>query len=449
MINFNGTDFNKIYYDMLKYAYFHKGEYINSRVGEVKDLGPATFEISEDNFRLIHLNNRAINPFFALTEFSWIIEGSNELKPLQHYINNYHMFSDDGSTLNGAYGFRLKHYFKKDQIEEAIKQLKERPNSRRVVLSMWSVDDLAANSNDLPCNISILLKVRKDKLDITVLNRSNDIFLGVPYNVFVFYLLQVYIAEQTGYQIGVQRHFTDSLHLYKKHENVVREIVQNNNYDTISFTKELNNAYKLNDFVGINHRAVLNREYKNIGNDELKNFFEVFENYKQGMCREKIIDLLPNNILGYISYKWIKHYEKLEISENKFYEIEKEIFTKTKPIYAIKFDTLKYYDTDDIIKDIKRFAELASSRYEKFYEVISKDEGLFILRPDDPLVDIKFLHTVGLSLVFADIYSVYSPDLRKNLIEKMQGICKLLNISIKDVLSLTLFEEEFLGLINE
>ncbi|MGR5963618.1 thymidylate synthase [Bacillus cereus] len=201
---------------MLQFSYHQEEGFKPSRVSEVKDLGPAYFEISADDFRLVYLNKRVINPFFALTEFSWILNGSNKLEPLEYFINNYRKYSDDGDTLNGAYGYRLRKYFNRDQIEDAIRQLKENANTRRVVLTMWSADDLSTTSNDLPCNISLLLKIRKGKLDITILNRSNDVYLGVPYNVFVFHLLQMYLAQQIGCKIGVQRHFTDSLHLYKR-----------------------------------------------------------------------------------------------------------------------------------------------------------------------------------------------------------------------------------------
>jgi len=53
-------------------------------------------------------------------------------------------------------------------------------------------------------------------LDLTVINRSNDLYLGVPYNVFTFGLLQKYLAANLSVEIGSQRHFTDSLHLYVK-----------------------------------------------------------------------------------------------------------------------------------------------------------------------------------------------------------------------------------------
>lgn len=126
MIVFSGQNFSKLYYEMLEYVLSEDILLSTSRIGNVKDIGSAYFEISDDDLRLVYLNKRAINPFFALAEFSWIISGSNSLKTLQYFIKNYDQYSDDGNTLNGAYGFRLKKYFGIDQISKSIDILKKK-----------------------------------------------------------------------------------------------------------------------------------------------------------------------------------------------------------------------------------------------------------------------------------------------------------------------------------
>ena len=113
---------------------------IDSRVGRVKDFGCAFYELHAEDSRLTYLIGRNLNPFFALAEFAWLINGSNALKPLQFFIKAYGQFSDDGETLNGAYGFRLRHYFGCDQIEAASNSYGTIPTSRRVVLTLWSAD---------------------------------------------------------------------------------------------------------------------------------------------------------------------------------------------------------------------------------------------------------------------------------------------------------------------
>ena len=233
---FVGRDFSELYYEMLEFALSENVSLIDSRVGRVKDFGCAFYELHAEDSRLTYLIGRNLNPFFALAEFAWLINGSNALKPLQFFIKAYGQFSDDGETLNGAYGFRLRHYFGCDQIEACIQLLRNDPTSRRVVLTLWSADDLAANSKDLPCNTAVYLKIRNEALDVTVLNRSNDLYLGVPYDILVFYLLQLYIADRIGSKAGVQRHFVDSFHLYEANFADVQNILNSNNKFGLSVT---------------------------------------------------------------------------------------------------------------------------------------------------------------------------------------------------------------------
>ncbi|MCI1012635.1 thymidylate synthase [Herbaspirillum sp. C7C2] len=225
--------FNAQYLRALDTAISGTPVYEPSRAGEVINLGQAFFEINSNDPRIPFLKGRGFNCSFAMVEAAWILLGSRELQPLLREIPSYGKYSDDGSTLNGAYGYRLRHYFGKDQLDIAVQELKQDPNSRRVVLSLYGSQDLGIGSKDIPCNTSIFLKIRDRKLDLTVINRSNDLFLGLPYNVFTFGILQLYLARQLQISVGTQRHFTDSLHLYREHIPRSEEIVQNNTLDEV------------------------------------------------------------------------------------------------------------------------------------------------------------------------------------------------------------------------
>ncbi|WHX25105.1 thymidylate synthase [Virgibacillus halodenitrificans] len=304
MIKVDGNNFSIVYYKLLHLATNFETDITSSRNGPVKDLGTAYFEISNhDEFRIPILRGRAFNPFFALTEFSWLIEGSNMLEPLNYFIKDYFQYSDDGVTLNGAYGHRLRKSHGIDQIDKAIETLTQHSDTRRVVLTMWSANDLGSVSKDIPCNISIMLKVRDNSLDMTVVNRSNDVFLGVPYNVVVFYLLQCFLASKTGLKIGKQKHFTDSLHLYTKHFKRVQRIVDENNKDSINDIINKYENVKISSFINVNHQEVVNREYKSLMNP-FKDLFVSHQKFKEIGLKKEVMDLLPDNILGYSGYLW-------------------------------------------------------------------------------------------------------------------------------------------------
>lgn len=321
MKTFSGDNFSIIYYDMLQFAINDNSQFINSRLGSVKDLGPAYFEIDFDSFRLPVLQKRAINPFFALTEFSWIIMGKNNLQPLNFFVKDYSKYSDDNQTLNGAYGYRLRAYFGKDQISDAIQELKQNPYTRRVVLNMWSVDDLLSDSKDLPCNISLMPKIRDGKLDLTVVNRSNDLYLGVPYNVFVFYLLQQYMAFNIGCQVGVQRHFSDSLHIYKRDFSKAEEIIKHNSIISINKIYDSVPLFHIRDYIHENHTRILKQEYGLLSRDSFLQLFKSYQLFKLEHY-EEVLHSLPHNILGLTAYLWFKQ-RNVNFSSSYFDQILK------------------------------------------------------------------------------------------------------------------------------
>lgn len=214
MIVIRGLSPNEAYRRLLALATQHDWPLEASRVGPCRDLGAVTVEL-DGGGRTIFLSGRGWNPAFAIVEAAWIVSGRNDVKPLKQFIGSYDRFSDDGQTLHGAYGYRLRHHFKRDQIEAAIDELTSSPASRRVVMTLYAPDDLGLNSKDIPCNTQVTLRLVRGRLEMTVSNRSNDLWLGVPYNWFVFRVLQHLIADRLGVACGVQRHVSSYVHLYE------------------------------------------------------------------------------------------------------------------------------------------------------------------------------------------------------------------------------------------
>lgn len=281
----------------------------HSRAGSVYDLGPSVFEFEPGKLNFLTLKNRALNPFFAIAEAAWVIGGENKLDILNYYIKSYDNFSDDKITLNGAYGFRLRQYFGFDQIRTAINELKESPHSRRCVLNMYGPADLInKTSKDIPCNTSIMLKIREGALDITIINRSNDIYWGIPYNLFVFQVLHCYLAKEIGVELGYQRHFTDSLHLYERNVKEIKIILDNHkdSSEQLFSFERLDLIYMiLSEIDNINHR-----KFNLIKVKALRETMIMFEKYKNNLesnCFE--IDT-GNKLLNFLIKEWSFKYAK-------------------------------------------------------------------------------------------------------------------------------------------
>lgn len=188
-----------------------------SRNGKVLEFPEPVCTLYQQPMERMLINPiRKANPFFHLHEAMWILAGRKDVDYLSYFIPRMAEFSDDGKEFNAPYGYRLRQRYGKDQITEAIKLLREHPDTRRAVLQIWSPeDDLNVDSKDLACNTTVYFKINFGMLDMTVCCRSNDMLWGAyGANAVQFSILQEYVASMVGAKVGVYRQISDSLHVY-------------------------------------------------------------------------------------------------------------------------------------------------------------------------------------------------------------------------------------------
>ena len=193
-----------------------KGVVTDSRYGTTIEIPePVCTTYLYPNERVLFNKDRDANPFFTLFEALWIIGGRRDVAFLTQFNKRMSEFSDDGEMYHAAYGYRLRHNGQ-DQIAKVIDLLRDDPNTRRAVLQIWDHTlDLSTESVDIPCNDMIFLKIRDNRLNITVANRSNDAIWGAyGTNVVQFSMLQEYIADKVGCELGVYNQVSDSFHVY-------------------------------------------------------------------------------------------------------------------------------------------------------------------------------------------------------------------------------------------
>ena len=200
-----------------------QGIWRDSRSGRVIEAPTPVMTIyKRPEERVLFYPIRDANPFFHLFEALWMLAGQNDLEFVSRFNSRMKEFSDDGVNLHGAYGYRWREYFSKDQLNLVVSHLKHDPDSRRAVLQMWSVDDLQKivdepTCKDVPCNTQVYFKIRGGRLQMTVTCRSNDIIWGTyGANAVHFSILQEYIAARIGVAIGTYYHLSDSYHAYEK-----------------------------------------------------------------------------------------------------------------------------------------------------------------------------------------------------------------------------------------
>lgn len=205
---------------------------------------PFTVTYLNPTERVLFNQARDVNPFFHLYEALWMLAGRNDVAPLAYYLTKITEFSDDGKTFNAAYGWRWRRgpreenreYIRTvDQLDFIVNHLKDNPESRRAVLSMWNVEDdllKIEQSKDVACNLCVTFQLRnKDTgidgydetlehggsrvLDITVFNRSNDLIWGtLGANAVHFSILQEYMAARLGVEVGYYHQVSSNAHVY-------------------------------------------------------------------------------------------------------------------------------------------------------------------------------------------------------------------------------------------
>jgi thymidylate synthase len=187
---------------------------------------PVTTVYYKPQERVLFNALRDANPFFHLFEALWMLAGRNDSEFPARYAAQMAQYSDDGVTLNGAYGYRWRHYFGYDQLAWAVDELTHNPQSRRVVIAMWdggnadeemSGDFYKAThgSLDVPCNTHVYLSLVTGMLDLTVCCRSNDIVWGAyGANAVHFSILQEYIATALGCPTGTMYQISNNYHAY-------------------------------------------------------------------------------------------------------------------------------------------------------------------------------------------------------------------------------------------
>lgn len=152
-----------------------------------------------------------------------------------------------------------------DQIEHLIKQIRTNPSSRRLITSWWNIDDL--DEMELPpCWWNTQWLVKEGKLHLIVGSRSGDVFLGMPFNIFQYYVLLRMMAQVTGYKVGTMTCNISDAHIYDRHMDVIQEQMKSDSYDAPELwinpdVKELSD-FTIADFdlIGYQHGPTLKAE---------------------------------------------------------------------------------------------------------------------------------------------------------------------------------------------
>lgn len=204
-----------------------RGSRIGVREHDTLELRNRQIELEYPLERCIITPRRNNNIFATVAETMWVLAGRNDIGFLSLYLPRAHDFSDDGSTWRAGYGPRIRNWRGVDQLAAIVRLLRENPNSRRAVISVFDPAQDFVESRDIPCNNWIHCYIRDGALHLNIAVRSNDIMWGFSgINTFEWSVIQEMLAYWTGVRVGTTTFFISSLHLYSRHERRAPEIVQ-------------------------------------------------------------------------------------------------------------------------------------------------------------------------------------------------------------------------------
>ncbi len=191
------------------------GEEVDSRIGKTRHITDVTIVV-EDPYHNVCLNaKRNMSLKYMLGEIEWYMSGSNRVKDIAKYAKMWNDLTDDGETVNSAYGYRIFHKFGFDQLQYCIDKLKANPYDRQAVIHIKEADNKP--TKDTPCTCLLQFTYEEGKLNLHTYMRSNDIWLGLPYDMAFFTVLLQKACTATGLPVGRYYHTVGDLHLYEKH----------------------------------------------------------------------------------------------------------------------------------------------------------------------------------------------------------------------------------------
>ena len=190
-------------------------------------------------------------------ELLWFIKGDTNISYLkEHNVKIWNEWADENGDLGPVYGKQWRSWETPDgrnldQLDNVINQIKNNPDSRRMIVSAWNPSDVGSMALP-PCHCLFQFYVSENKLSCQLYQRSADIFLGVPFNIASYSILTHMIANVCGLELGDFIHTLGDAHIYQNHVNQANiQLLRNvKKLPHIQFRKnfETINDFKYEDF---------------------------------------------------------------------------------------------------------------------------------------------------------------------------------------------------------
>ena len=152
---------------------------------------------------------------YARAEWQWYLSGDRNIAKLGELYGKvpaiWKRMADVNGNVNSNYGWQWQ---RNQQLDNVIKLLKTLPETRQAAISIYDAKEYDKYAYDTPCTYAVQFTVLNDKLNMSVVMRSNDLWYGFCNDQYQFSNLQMYVAYELNLPVGTYYHFAHNLHLY-------------------------------------------------------------------------------------------------------------------------------------------------------------------------------------------------------------------------------------------
>lgn len=225
---------NKKYKELIKFVL--DGEEVFTRNSKV--MRNLNFMVTFDKTPLVSLRRAGWQN--SLREWEWFMSGSNNINDLDERVQKWWKpWASETGTIHNNYGSQFRafegyneeqgHTDYWDQIEGLIKGIKKHPMSRRNVITTWHTYDMNQSITPVTnCHGSLIqcFVDKSNKLHMTMVQRSADVIIGVPHNIFQYWAFLTWLAYRTDKKVGTFTWTGTDLHIYEEHYDLAQEILE-------------------------------------------------------------------------------------------------------------------------------------------------------------------------------------------------------------------------------
>jgi len=183
---------------------------------DTKAIFNVGFYIENPLDRIITTKFRNFNSDYAEFEWQWYLSGNADATEIAKKAKIWYRCMDQNGYVNSNYGYQWN---KGKQLDYVINELSKNKDSRRASISIYDAKDRYNFDNDTPCTYAINFRILDNKLNMSVMMRSNDLWYGFGNDQYCFSKLQELVANKLGIEVGSYFHFVNDMHLYNNFLN--------------------------------------------------------------------------------------------------------------------------------------------------------------------------------------------------------------------------------------